>query len=114
MDEDIRRSRAWPKGPQALSKRMRRIAPALRSIEIEYKEDEVGHGKRKVKTLRKIDDGEGEEGSQGGGSSDERPASDGGDAPRPSSETYKVADDGHVFDFGLNEDQDPEEGQPHD
>ena len=51
-DEDLKRSRDWPKGPQALSRRMRRIAPALRSMEIEYSEDEQGHGRRKVKTLR--------------------------------------------------------------
>ena len=54
-DEDLKRSRAWPKAPNALIRRMRRIAPALRSIGIEYSEDEEGNSKRKVKTLRKID-----------------------------------------------------------
>jgi hypothetical protein len=52
--DDVKRSKAWPGGPQALSRRLNRIAPALRSIGIEYTENEEGHDKRKVKTLRKL------------------------------------------------------------
>jgi hypothetical protein len=53
-DDEIKRSRAWPKGPQALSRRLKRIAPALRTAGIEYTENEEGHDKKKVKTLRKL------------------------------------------------------------
>jgi hypothetical protein len=52
--ESTKRSRAWPKGPQALSRRLRRIAPALREAGIEYSENEEGHDRKKVKTLRKL------------------------------------------------------------
>jgi hypothetical protein len=54
VNDDIKRSRAWPKGPQALSRRLKRIAPALRSVGIEYTESEEGHRKTKVKTLGKL------------------------------------------------------------
>jgi hypothetical protein len=54
VDDDTRRSKAWPRGPQVLSRRLRRLAPALRSIGIEYTENEEGHAKKKVKTLRKL------------------------------------------------------------
>jgi hypothetical protein len=37
-----------------LSRRLKRIAPALRSAGIEYSEHEQGHRKRKVKVLRKL------------------------------------------------------------
>jgi len=56
-DDDIKRSRAWPGGPQALSRKMRRLAPALRSAGIEYSENEVGREKRRVKTLRQVGPG---------------------------------------------------------
>jgi hypothetical protein len=61
--DEIRRSRAWPKGPQALIRRLKRIAPALRTAGIEYTENEEGHDKKKVKTLRKLirDDEEAQE-----------------------------------------------------
>ena len=54
VDDSIKRSRAWPGGPQALSRRLRRMAPALRAAGIEYTEGEEGHGKKKIKTLRKL------------------------------------------------------------
>jgi hypothetical protein len=113
VSDDVRRTKAWPKAANALSRRLNRLAPLLREAGMELLEDEVGRGKTKVKILRRTDK-QGEEGSQKGAPSDERPASDGGDAPRPSSGTHKVADHGYVFDWGLDEDQDPEEGQPHD
>ena len=53
-DDDIKRSRAWPGGPQALSRKMRRLAPALRAAGYEYLEGEEGHSKKKVKILRRI------------------------------------------------------------
>ena len=37
-----------------LSRRLKRIAPALRSAGIEYTEHEQGHRKRKFKVLRKL------------------------------------------------------------
>jgi hypothetical protein len=53
-NEAVKRSKAWPGGPQVLSRRLKRIAPALRSAGIEYTEHEQGHRKRKVKVLRKL------------------------------------------------------------
>lgn len=54
VDDDIKRSRAWPRGPQILSRKLRRLAPALRAVSIEYSENEEGREKRKIKTLRKV------------------------------------------------------------
>jgi hypothetical protein len=53
-NDDIKRSKAWPGGPQVLSRKMRRLSPALRSVGIEYSENEEGRDKKKVKTLRRI------------------------------------------------------------
>jgi hypothetical protein len=53
-NEAVKRSKAWPGGPQVLSRRLKRIAPALKSAGIEYTEHEQGHRKRKVKVLRKL------------------------------------------------------------
>jgi hypothetical protein len=53
-NDTVKRSKAWPGGPQVLSRRLKRIAPALRSAGIEYTEHEQGHRKRKVKVLRKL------------------------------------------------------------
>ena len=53
-NDSTKRSKAWPGGPQVLSRRLKRIAPALRSAGIEYTEHEQGHRKRKVKVLRKL------------------------------------------------------------
>lgn len=50
VGEDIRHSRAWPGAPRVLSSRLRRIAPALRDVGIEYIEN---HDSRRTKTLRK-------------------------------------------------------------
>jgi hypothetical protein len=54
VNDSTKRSRAWPGGPQILSRRLKRIAPALRTAGIEYTEHEQGHRKRKVKVLRKL------------------------------------------------------------
>jgi hypothetical protein len=53
-NDTVKRSRAWPGGPQVLSRRLKRIAPALRTAGIQYTEHEEGHRKRKVKVLRKL------------------------------------------------------------
>jgi hypothetical protein len=42
VDEDIWRSKAWPKAPQSLSRKLRRLAPALRAAGIEYSENVTG------------------------------------------------------------------------
>jgi hypothetical protein len=54
VDDSTKRSKAWPGGPQVLSRRLKRIAPALRSAGIEYTEHEQGHRKRKLKVLREL------------------------------------------------------------
>jgi hypothetical protein len=54
VNDSTKRSKAWPGGPQVLSRRLNRIAPALRTAGIEYTEHEQGHRKRKVKVLRKL------------------------------------------------------------
>ena len=57
VSDEIQRSKSWPKAANILSRRMNRLAPLLRETGIVYEEREEGHGKKKVKTLRKIDDG---------------------------------------------------------
>jgi hypothetical protein len=109
VSDDVKRSRAWPKAPNALSRRLNRLAPLLREAGIEYSEDEVGHAKTKIKILRKIDDRGGEGSSQDGTSSDRQPASD---ASRPSSETHEEVDD-NLDGFNFFEDEDPEGGHSH-
>jgi hypothetical protein len=53
VDEDIRHTKAWPGAPNALSGRLKRLAPALRGIGIEYGEDRLPGTGKKVKTLTK-------------------------------------------------------------
>ncbi len=53
VDEEIKRSRSWPTAGNALSNRLKRIAPALREAGIEYEERTQGRAKRRIKTLRK-------------------------------------------------------------
>ena len=38
VDEDIRKTKAWPGAPNALTTRLRHLAPALRRVGIEYSE----------------------------------------------------------------------------
>ena len=55
VDEDIRHTKAWPGAPNALSARLKRLAPSLRGVGIEYGElQEPGSGSRKKKVLRKV------------------------------------------------------------
>jgi hypothetical protein len=51
VDEDIRRTRAWPGAPNALTGRLKRLAPTLRSVGIEYGEDRTGRDRSRTKTL---------------------------------------------------------------
>ena len=72
-NEDTKRSKAWPKAANALSRRMRRLAPQLREAGIEYSEDEAGHEKKKVKTLKVVErDDRGEERFSNGRAEDAR------------------------------------------
>jgi hypothetical protein len=54
VDEDVRRSRAWPSAPNSLSNRMKRIAPSLREAGIEYGDERAPGGSRtRTKSLKK-------------------------------------------------------------
>ncbi|PLS83288.1 MAG: hypothetical protein CYG60_22185, partial [Actinobacteria bacterium] len=54
VDEDVRRSRAWPSAPNSLSNRMKRIAPSLREAGIEYGDERIPGGSRaRRKSLKK-------------------------------------------------------------
>ncbi|BDG61532.1 hypothetical protein [Caldinitratiruptor microaerophilus] len=54
VDEQTRRSRAWPRGPNALSSRLKRLAPTLRAVGVEIGDGYIGRGneKRKVVIIR--------------------------------------------------------------
>ncbi len=52
VDEATRRSRSWPAGANVLSNAMKRLAPALREVGIEYGERTEGRAKKRIKTLR--------------------------------------------------------------
>src|SRR5215211_4099005 len=54
VSDEIKRSRAWPAAPNALSNRPRRLAPSLRASGMEYSDRPHGHDKTKIKTLRII------------------------------------------------------------
>lgn len=55
VDEEVRRSRAWPSAPNSLSNRMKRIAPSLREAGIEYEDERMsGGGRTRTKSLKKI------------------------------------------------------------
>ena len=102
VSDDIKRSKSWPKAPNALSRRLNRLAPLLREAGIEYSEEEEGHAKKKIKILQKIDN-QGEESSQDGAPADERPEGDGGEASGTSSEAYEESDDDDVFNFDFGD-----------
>jgi hypothetical protein len=97
-DDAIKRTKAWPGGPQLLSRKLRRLAPALRSAGIEYSEQEQGHRKKKVKTLtRPLRDYErsedpAEENREDGATADDR---------TPESEEPQIGNP-FDFDFGGN------------
>jgi 5S rRNA maturation endonuclease (ribonuclease M5) len=53
VDEGIRHTRAWPGAPNALSSRLKRLAPALRGIGIEYGEDRDKAARKKTLTKKR-------------------------------------------------------------
>jgi hypothetical protein len=53
VDEDVRHTKAWPAAPNTLTSRLKRLAPALRGIGIEYGEMRTGRMGSRLKTLTK-------------------------------------------------------------
>jgi hypothetical protein len=54
VGEGIRHTKAWPGAPNALSARLKRLAPALRGIGIEYEDARLpGNDRKRAKRLRK-------------------------------------------------------------
>ncbi len=53
VDEDVRHTKAWPGAPNSLTNRLKRLAPALRGIDIEYGEERSGSKGTRLKTLTK-------------------------------------------------------------
>ncbi len=53
VDEDLRHTQAWPAAPNSLASRLKRLAPALRGIGIEYSEERTGTKGSRLKTLSK-------------------------------------------------------------
>jgi hypothetical protein len=52
-DEDVRHTKAWPAAPNSLTNRLKRLAPALRGVGIEYGEERTGTKGTRRKTLTK-------------------------------------------------------------
>jgi len=48
VDEGVRHTKAWPGAPNALTGRLKRLAPTLRGVGIEYGEDRSGRSRKKV------------------------------------------------------------------
>jgi hypothetical protein len=54
VDEDVRHTKAWPGAPNSLANRLKRLAPALRGVGIEYGEERTGSkGTRRRHSPRK-------------------------------------------------------------
>ena len=54
VGDDIKHTKVWPGAPNALSARLKRLAPVLRGIGIEYEDARLpGHERKRVKRLRK-------------------------------------------------------------
>ncbi len=53
VDEAVRRTKAWPGAPNALTARLKRLAPTLRGVGIEYGEDRSGRSRTKFLTKNK-------------------------------------------------------------
>jgi hypothetical protein len=53
VDEDVRHTKVWPGAPNSLTNRLKRLAPALRGIGIEYGEERSGTKGTRLKTLTK-------------------------------------------------------------
>jgi hypothetical protein len=52
-DEDVRHTKAWPSAPNSLTNRLKRLAPALRGVGIEYAEERTGSKGTRLKSLTK-------------------------------------------------------------
>jgi hypothetical protein len=50
VDEGVRKTKAWPGAPNALTGKLKRLAPTLRGVGIEYDEDRSGRSRKKVLT----------------------------------------------------------------
>jgi Bifunctional DNA primase/polymerase, N-terminal len=50
VDEGVRKTKAWPGAPNALTSKLKRLAPTLRGVGIEYDEDRSGRSRKKVLT----------------------------------------------------------------
>jgi hypothetical protein len=53
VDEGVRKTKAWPGAPNALTARLKRLAPTLQGVGIEYGEDRSGRSRKKVLTKNK-------------------------------------------------------------
>jgi hypothetical protein len=53
VDEGVRKSKAWPGAPNALTGTLKRLAPTLRGVGIEYAEDRSGRSRKKTLTKNK-------------------------------------------------------------
>jgi hypothetical protein len=53
VDEGLRHTKVWPGAPNALTGRLKRLAPTLRGVGIEFSEDRGGHSRKKVLTKNK-------------------------------------------------------------
>jgi hypothetical protein len=54
VGDDIKHTKVWPGAPNALSARLKRLAPVLRGIGIEYEDARLpGHERKRAKRLRK-------------------------------------------------------------
>jgi hypothetical protein len=53
VDEGVRKTKAWPGAPNALISKLKRLAPTLRGVDIEYGEVRSGRSRKKVLTKNK-------------------------------------------------------------
>jgi hypothetical protein len=83
VSEEVRRTKAWPKQAQHLSARMRRLAPPLRAVGLEYTPDagRAGPKEPRRKRLRWVE-GEGPERSRAPSSTSSTPSTPGREARR--------------------------------
>jgi hypothetical protein len=54
VSEKILKDKVWPKTPQILSSRLRRLAPTMRATGIDICFEKVGHNRRRVIEIRKV------------------------------------------------------------
>jgi hypothetical protein len=54
VDEAVRHTKAWPAAPNALTGRLKRLAPTLRGVGIEYGEDRSGRTRKKFLVKNKL------------------------------------------------------------